>query len=869
MSNERQPRSNDRDVVAAFRGHWLRFKRRKQIRDHPVIHLINPWDEDTQLVESIAEELSTKKIPHTTLTSDAEIAEDAGDTTAQLREALDEATRTFKDGAATERIGPLRFPRFHFLNYLLKQNPVERHSLTGYVIREHETRGLLSPRTHAQNSHDQSQQGQSDSSAKDSLRHTWQGLLETRPLSAIASLVLVVGFGYIGLRLFHRVLRWIMRQPYLAPRQNGNMHKLVQRLLVSQHEDPTQVRKFLVHAFLEDLAENYTRRLKWLPKDSYPVLLVRNAHEGSLGALLIRLINDVRNGTGASDPLLVIATGREPLNQAETPEESPDSLETWNNRLKQARRRRSPVAWYLPLQTADVRQNPDLLSRKSASRGRELRHSRLFRAVPVLTVFALVVSLGVTEYALKEQHCGRWWPWSDRTDVRVLDGECVGYSAGEHVFTDADSEKPDLVADLARAQRRVFANNADVNERAANTDMPTYTVVYLGIFTADPGQASSLAGTAEELRGLAAAQEQMLEYGSAVRVHLANGGSTMGHAGQAAEDIVERAEQDPSLVAVAGMGGSWGNTRTAIHRLGRAGLPMIGTTTSAEALAQNSELFHQIPPGNRREAEVVAHYLSGKPDAPEHVQIYHSAADADPSNLDLYSEDLAVKTKQALERRGIRATLVDEKPIVQSNIDCNAALFYADRSAGLDHFLYSVQNACEADSFPHLLASDDTSKYVLGEELSKYREITLDYVSFVGPPTPNGADGPQVDSAEQRAYLAYDAVYLVHHAVNTVLAGQNPGSNGTGAPTEPIGPATVWRGLAEVDLNNVLYGSSGDLAYWQPSGSGGGVHRQIPVDGTIAIRRITAQEHGTTQPQDLLVCRLVGADPDCPTALGR
>ncbi len=88
-----------------------------------------------------------------------------------------------------------------------------------------------------------------------------------------------------------------------------------------------------------------------------------------------------------------------------------------------------------------------------------------------------------------------------------------------------------------------------------------------------------------------------------------------------AVDIVEKAEQDPSLIAVAGMGGSWGSTRDAIQRLGRAGLPTIGTTTSAEALAQNSELFHQTPPGNRREAEVVAHYLSAKPDPPEHVHV--------------------------------------------------------------------------------------------------------------------------------------------------------------------------------------------------------------------------------------------------------
>lgn len=59
MSNERQHRSSDHDVVAAFRGHWLRFKRREPIRDHPVIHLIDPGGKDTQLVESITERRSS------------------------------------------------------------------------------------------------------------------------------------------------------------------------------------------------------------------------------------------------------------------------------------------------------------------------------------------------------------------------------------------------------------------------------------------------------------------------------------------------------------------------------------------------------------------------------------------------------------------------------------------------------------------------------------------------------------------------------------------------------------------------------------------------------------------------------------------
>ncbi|GIJ77395.1 hypothetical protein CLV64_112157 [Micromonospora phaseoli] len=73
-----------------------------------------------------------------------------------------------------------------------------------------------------------------------------------------------------------RQYRWFMRQQYLAPRQSVTFLGFAERLTAGWRdgEQPDQVNKLLLHAFLEDLRQAYRRRL-WRPADwrrtAYPI----------------------------------------------------------------------------------------------------------------------------------------------------------------------------------------------------------------------------------------------------------------------------------------------------------------------------------------------------------------------------------------------------------------------------------------------------------------------------------------------------------------------------------------------------------------------------------------------------------------------
>ena len=76
-----------------------------------------------------------------------------------------------------------------------------------------------------------------------------------------------------------RHYNWFMRQQYLAPRQSVTFLGFAERLTAGWRdgEQPDQVNKLLLHAFLEDLRQAYRRR-PWRPSDwrrtAYPALLL-------------------------------------------------------------------------------------------------------------------------------------------------------------------------------------------------------------------------------------------------------------------------------------------------------------------------------------------------------------------------------------------------------------------------------------------------------------------------------------------------------------------------------------------------------------------------------------------------------------------
>jgi hypothetical protein len=96
--------------------------------------------------------------------------------------------------------------------------------------------------------------------------------------------------------------RWLLRQPYMAPADPGTFDGFALRLTQPRwgREDPVQISKLMINAFLEDLRVAYRRR-PWR-RTAYCVAFLEGVTED--GQRLVRLLAEVRNDTGAFDPLV-------------------------------------------------------------------------------------------------------------------------------------------------------------------------------------------------------------------------------------------------------------------------------------------------------------------------------------------------------------------------------------------------------------------------------------------------------------------------------------------------------------------------------------------------------------------------------------
>jgi hypothetical protein len=266
------------------------------------------------------------------------------------------------------------------------------------------------------------------------------------------------------LPLFGRHYRWFMRQQYLAPQQSGNFVGFAERLTegVWQFENPEQVNKLLVHAFLEDLRRAYTRRpwrVEGWRRTAYPLLLIEDVEHGTDGCLLMQLINDVRNETGRGDPLLAICTSHEgpppidadghrlvelatsePTTDERRLRESDAAYKKWAEALPQSRRARVQTAWNFPVVVPDA-------GRAEHSSGRPITPPKppwfARRAVAVAVIVALVGSVAAWVGWESGGFGSTHRPFVGAIAVRSIDGECVGYSDNDGFrFNDEPGQQP-------------------------------------------------------------------------------------------------------------------------------------------------------------------------------------------------------------------------------------------------------------------------------------------------------------------------------------------------------------------------------------------------------------------------------------------
>jgi hypothetical protein len=508
--------------------------------------------------------------------------------------------------------------------------------------------------------------------------------------------------------------RWFLRQPYLAPRDPGTFLGFAERLTIGMRdqENSEQLLRLLINAFLTDLRSAY----RWFPwaakRRTYIVILLDGITRANGGYRLLKLINDVRNDTGAFDPLLIISGSQKAPPDSIKPQDSSVSkfmwlaarsrraYEAWCNRLSTASRARTPTAWYLPIlvpstlvpstfvKPGQVNGETAALVETSVydSNRQDIESIPVFtidpppvwsrRWVTMLAVFFLVCAGGYPVYDMyrgrvlagehwEQQHCGldRGVPNAER--LLTINDECIGVSANGFHFQATDSALSKVEDKIAEQDHRAEVIH-ELNPRR-----PYLSIVYVAALSSTAQPLGELVSQRESLEGIAVAQVHQLEKNGendpVVRILVANAGMLMKHGVKVAEMLKQMIVDDPSIVGVVGLDQSRQPTINTIVALSQAGLPMVASTLTADELTTYSPMYFSVAPQNKRQATVAAKYVReiltrpspGRVAIAPKVRIIYSADSADN-----YSKSLRNDVYESFQDLGFE---VDERTFVPTS----------------------------------------------------------------------------------------------------------------------------------------------------------------------------------------------------------
>ncbi|MFC5922630.1 hypothetical protein [Micromonospora vulcania] len=693
--------------------------------------------------------------------------------------------------------------------------------------------------------------------------------------------------------------RWFMRQQYLAPRQSVTFLGFAERLTAGWRdgEQPDQVNKLLLHAFLEDLRQAYRRR-PWRPSDwrrtAYPVLLLDNVTPDNVGGALLRLIGDVRTETGRNDPLLVVASGA--LAPPELPEPHPltdadEAYDEWAEALPEMRRLRRPAAWLVVLRPDDTDTGPPSRGGiRPFSAPEPPWWSRRF--LPAALCLVLLASGGAWAGS-------RWGPGchpsltGGRVAVEVVGGECVGYSdSAAQVFNDDPGQQR-----LRTIQERIFAQNRAAEEVWQRSDRrrPFLTLVYLGTLTGNRTRADeeSYVSEREELEGMATAQYALLKESAGadgaalLRIVVANGGRQMRYADRAVAMLAELARDDPTVLGVVGLVESRTSTARALRELNQVGLPVLAPTLSADRMDANSRLYLQISAPNVDQVEMVDAYARQVLKVDE-AHVYYTTLEGSSLTEDLYVGTLVDGLRQ---RFGPRISRLDEWRTGQRlTTECGypGLLFYAGRWSEFDGFLRALRE-CGDNPPRHLVADDSANRYMAnpGLRAAAPGNLPVTYVSKAALATCEAlraAEGRRDDARAsflswiqagdlldpprcrpdtgqpvgERVSLAYDASMMMVRAVESLAARLHHADPRQRWEPTSVNPVGVHTEVLRQNAGQGYPGVAGLIRFTPDSGE--------PVDKRLALMRVEQVPDVATAPVEVFRCG--AADRPAPVACG-
>jgi hypothetical protein len=564
-----------------------------------------------------------------------------------------------------------------------------------------------------------------------------------------------------------RETRWFMRQQFMVPRHSVGFLDFAERLTAGRRdsENEEQLKRLLVHAFLEDLRVAYRRRrFGVLPRrpgwrrTAYLTILLDNVTAANGGWELLRLVNAVRNETGEIDPLLIVVESDEtpPLEDPPrpvSPAETPAALNRWQRMLPSRRQLLADNARYLLVTLPPAADDEQATGLQLADQNawdtdgsfRPGREPVLARRGVVETIVVLVLLGGLTPVALgvASYHAAGCSFTSPLTSGAVAvrpfdrapgDRECVGYSDNAAQVFGSDER-------LRNAQTAVFEQNANAQQQhLADPDRPFVSLVYFGGLThngVDPNTDHSLA---EELEGMLLRQrvqnDQPSKISPLLRVIVANGGAAMGDAAAVVRDMLAPLfRSDPTILGVIGMDRTVTQTQQAIAELGLLGMPAVGTTLTGVGLTDLSPLYFQLSPDNDKEAVLVTEYA-------KHVRATKVTIYQPQLGGDAYVQSLAGLLAKRLGDNGItienrlwNGSVSALSPLcAQPGDHSHEIAFFDGRDNDFGDFLRTATNGCyQPQQLPRILGDDAVSRFIEHERdrtQDSLAGIPVSYVSL-------------------------------------------------------------------------------------------------------------------------------------------
>ncbi|MET9245883.1 ABC transporter substrate-binding protein [Nonomuraea sp. NPDC003709] len=690
-------------------------------------------------------------------------------------------------------------------------------------------------------------------------------------------LKLLPGFVH-DLRLSGRVpglggrFRWLRR----ALSDDGSKAPGVAALLADlDPADEPGVARLLLRAFMDDLSGQYRRsplHVRGAGHVFYPLLLL-NEH----GEALVELVEERRADLGRFDPVVVVSYTPDAV-LLEDDEDSVWRLIRWRRELVTAEDRDT---WRRVLDTPLTISAPPVPADLTRYDVADPAFVPLARVAPwwsswtAIALFWMALAGAVGAYAGQtaawhRNACatGLWTPWTE--SGRQLAGtECVGVAEPDYLFSPGNTE-----------MRQVQAVLQQENERAAKLheggDRPYVTIAYLAALTST--DRDTLAAAREGLAGVAIAQKRQNNSAGAseplVRILLANAGGRMEHGSSIARLLLRYRDEEAPIVGVVGLDQSRQETVAAIQELGKAGLPMVASTLSADRLVNESPFYFQVAPQNSRQAWMAAAFadsLVKKGEVKRRARVYYSH-----DVTDYYASNLKARVIARMEERGfavegLRFTPVggakpgpddrsddpyagDPRNAGVSACGFDGLVYFAGRGIpDFAEFVKGVADKC-ADAPPTILGGDDVTRYAADVRIrSAVSGVGYYYESFAA--APNKCGEPQRHdfyaalfatfpfeceepgpgrTLDGHAALAYDATETMITAIRRL---------GRERHRVPVNSYTVWRQLGTLytpdQSGHAIEGATGALDFGADS------PRQYPLDKAVLILHAKGAERPT------------------------